>query len=152
MDKILIDSSAVAYHFMVHTFNKNFNAKFSDVSLENFVDDFCQYAKGKGFEIVDKNQKPLLYSQICEDIMDKFVEHSSDYYGNKFAYFRANGIEEMRNSYQNSTERYKDFVVSFEEMLARSLYKEKAHYLVFEKYYKKDAEKYKKEEEKIPEA
>ena len=150
MDKILIDSSAVAYHFMVHTFNKNYNARFSDVSLQNFVDDFCQFAKLEGFGIEDKNQQPLLCKQIFEDIMDNYVCHSSDFYGNEFAYFREDKIKQMRLAYQNSTERYKNIVVSFEEMLVRCLYKEKINYLMFEKCYKEDAQKYNKEEEKIP--
>ena len=150
MDKIVIDSAAVAYHYMIHTFKVNRDAKFNDGNFRNFVEDFELYANENNFELVNKEGKTLKYFDICDEISANYVEHSKDVFGDNFSHFSVDAIETMRKAYQNSSYDYKSMVFKFEEMLARTLYQSPSNYLLVEKYYKMDAKKYKKaDDEKI---
>ena len=149
MDKLVIYSTAVAYHYMIHSFKVNHNAKFSDNNLKVFVEDFEEYANQIGFEFVDENGKKINHDDIYFDILENYVKHGKDIYGESFSYFSADCIENMRRAYQVAGFDYHQLVYRFEEMLVRELYQKSGNYLMFEKYYKQDAERYKNNDDKI---
>lgn len=139
-----VNYGAIAYHFMLHSFRAHYSSIFSQEYLEFFIYDFVEnFSRVKGIIFVNEDGKPISHKEITQDIMYNYVQKEKDARGNPFLYFPADCIKILRDSYEESSQRYKTLVYEFEKMLIQESYRNPDIYLVYERAYEKDTKQYK---------
>ena len=147
--KILVANlGATAYHFMINEFRITHEPTFKEKNFEFFIERFFGFVQASGYLLVDKEGKALTHNKMADEILNTYVNYTTDEMGNRVCYFDDNVVNHMRKDYEKCNFIYKNLILRLEEALARDYYSNKEIYSVIENSYRESLRYVEKDDKK----
>lgn len=152
--KVILDANSFAYYFLLHNFKTSKQVKFYEQELGSFLYDFISQLKLFKYEFFDKDNKEIEVEHKSDEFIQNFTGEIIDCLARPLNidqtefYFTSESIAEMRKSYDNISENFKDAITDFETLCLYNAFFTPKIYSVYENGYKKLTKDFESQAEK----